>query len=133
VSVVSIRRCEGCFAELPLLARSNRRYHDDRCRAIAQRRRQRERLDRELGDAAVEAELRDAVERATSETRLIANIAKAASSGTWRASAYLLEHLHGWGVEGAGVETPLPRLAEPDDPFAEVDQIAERRRQKLGV
>jgi hypothetical protein len=133
VSVVSIpRRCEGCFAELPQLSRSNRRYHNDRCRAMARRRRARERLERELGDAVAEAELREAVERATNETRLIAQIAKAAASGTWRASAYLLEHLHGWGADSARAEPP-PRVPAEFDPFREVDEIAARRRERLGA
>jgi glucokinase len=36
---VTGRKCEGCFGTLPLIARSNQRYHDDRCRQMAARRR----------------------------------------------------------------------------------------------
>jgi hypothetical protein len=80
------RRCEGCSRELPPLARANRRYHGAACRAKAARRRRRERVERELGGEVTEAVL-------------LAQIAKAAAGGSWRASVYLLERLYGRGAE----------------------------------
>jgi hypothetical protein len=106
MNIVSIpRRCEGCDRDLPALARPNRRYHDAACRARARRRRRRE---EETGQD-------EALEPATTEERLLGQVAKAAGEGNWRASAYLLERLY-------------PRDADRDHGRREqVDELARLR------
>ena len=76
--------------------------------------------------------------RAEGQSRLVALVAKAAIDD-WRAASWLLEreYPHLWGVPSARLrpavetptESPAPEPAIPeDDPFAEVDELAERRR-----
>jgi hypothetical protein len=119
--------CQGCGKPLPVLARANRHYHGDACRSLAARRRRKERVDRQFGASAGDVELLAAVERATSEPRLLANVAKAAQTN-WRASVWLLQVLHGYGERA---RDDVPASPDADDPFVEVDMLAARRRAAL--
>ena len=118
------RLCGGCGEPLEP-SRRNRRYHGPRCRKAAYLRRQHERETAEsvptpgLDPQAVLAE-------ATSEPRLLIYVAQAARSN-WRAAAWLLERR--WPERWArGGES---ELAPPTDPlFAEVDELADRRRSR---
>jgi len=73
--------------------------------------------------------------RAQAESRHVAVITKAAIQGQWQASAWLLEREFPdrWGRVSVRVrdESPpdeaLPSAAAEDDPFAEIDELAERR------
>jgi hypothetical protein len=84
-------------------------------------------------------ELRDRVERARAvgQTQLVESIA-AAAVDDWRAATWLLERQHPtlWGGVSVRVreEAPPPEadLPDADDPFAEVDELAERRAQRPG-
>lgn len=77
-------------------------------------------------------QFREAVEQtmAESETRNVAIIATAAQSN-WQAAAWLLERTYPerWArpSQRAAFETGEPAAA-PEDPFAEVDELATRRR-----
>ena len=76
-------------------------------------------------------ELDEALERALSEPRLVAYIARAAGhpvSG-WRAAAWLLERRfpERWAPGRVEVES-LDGPVHADDAFREVDELAERRR-----
>lgn len=77
---------------------------------------------------------REAVEQtmAESETRNVAIIATAAQSN-WQAAAWLLERTYPerWArpsQRAAFTDPDAAPAAAPDDPFAEVDELAERRR-----
>jgi hypothetical protein len=97
-------------------------------------------LDRGASDApedAAYAELRERVERAKAEgeARNVAQIASAAREN-WQAAAWMLERMYPdrWGRGSVRLrdvpdeEAPqVERSADPDDPFAEVDQLAEMR------
>ena len=84
-------------------------------------------------------EFADRIDRARAEgqARHVALIAKSATED-WRAAAWLLERSHPqlWaGVsvrmrsdESSGTEEPV--ASSSDDPFAEVDELAQRRRQR---
>lgn len=117
------RPCEGCGQPLGP-SRPNRRHHDARCRKAAYLRRQHERKTTE--PVMAPGLDREAVlEEATSEARLLIYVAQAARS-SWRAAAWLLERRYPerWGRGG---ETE-PGVPDPADPFAEVDELARRRR-----
>lgn len=99
-------------------------------------------LDRGASDAEEDAdyrELRERVElaRAEAEARNVAAIASAARD-SWQAAAWLLERQYPdrWGRvsvrlrEELSDETSKPDAVAVDDPFAEVDQLAERRAQR---
>lgn len=83
-------------------------------------------------------ELRERVDRARAqgESRHVAVVTKAAIAGSWQASAWLLEREYPerWGRVSVRVrdesapEEPLPAASADDDPFSEVDELAERRR-----
>jgi hypothetical protein len=76
-----------------------------------------------LDQAAILAE-------ATSEVRLVAQVARAAASGSWRAACWLLERKYPqrWGTGSREPELGVPR---DGDPFAAVDELARRRRLHL--
>jgi hypothetical protein len=86
-------------------------------------------------------ELRSRVEqaRAQGEVRLVTEIAKAASTD-WRAALALLEREFPdrWGPVSVRVreveapESPIVTTPDEDDPFREVDELAERRRTRSG-
>jgi hypothetical protein len=87
-------------------------------------------------------ELRGRVEqaRAQGEARAVAQIAQAAAT-SWQAAAWMLERQYPerWGrvsVRYRDEEGPPPAAAVPvdqTDPFAEVDELAERRRRNGGT
>jgi hypothetical protein len=99
-------------------------------------------LDRGASDApedAEYAELRTRVEnaKAEGEARNVAAIASAAREN-WQAAAWLLERMYPdrWGRSSVRLrDTPeetTPQVEhESDDPFAEVDQLAELRRKRV--
>jgi hypothetical protein len=100
-------------------------------------------LDRGASDApedAEYAELRARVEeaKAHAEARHVANIANAAREN-WQAAAWLLERMYPerWGrvsvrVRDAAVDAAQPNeTTTPDDPFAEVDDLAAARRRRV--
>jgi hypothetical protein len=62
--------------------------------------------------------------RAASEADLVALMRKASVSGSWKATAWLLERAapERWGAKPAPIEKPAEL-----DAFAEVDQLAARR------
>jgi hypothetical protein len=97
VAAVAPWNCEGCGEPLPSTSRSNRRYHDATCAARARRRRRREELDKQFAADQDAAALRAAVARATTEDRLLGNLAKAAASGSVRANVFLIGYLYGSG------------------------------------
>jgi hypothetical protein len=90
-------------------------------------------------DAAY-AELRERVEnaKAEGEARNVASIANAARDN-WLAAAWLLERQYPdrWGrasvrMRDEPVEQPIAAPIDPDDPFREVDELADRRRARTG-
>jgi hypothetical protein len=115
------RLCEGCGEPLGP-SRANRRHHDARCRKAAFLRRQQRTAAEPVITPGLDAEA--VIDEATSEPRLLVYIARAAQTN-WRAAAWLLERRYPerWA---RGVEPDRPVL-DPD-PFAEVDELAARRR-----
>jgi hypothetical protein len=102
-------------------------------------------LDRGVSDDPADAEyvvLRERVElaKAEGEARNVAAIAAAAREN-WQAAAWLLERQYPdrWGRSSVRMrDTPedaeqVERTADPNDPFAEVDQLAEMRRRRAGA
>jgi hypothetical protein len=76
--------------------------------------------------------LRRAVERARgeSEANLVAQVAEAATGGSWQAAAWLLERRFGWtrqSIQPAGRKT-LDANVGAADPFAELDDVDVIRR-----
>jgi hypothetical protein len=98
-------------------------------------------IDRGASSAAVDRpyrELRERVEhaKAQAEARNVASIANAARQN-WQAAAWLLERQYPdrWGRTSVRLrDTPVEdapqveRAVDDDDPFREVDELAERRR-----
>lgn len=141
MTVAVIRRCVKCGGSLPEGSRSDRRYCGDACRTAAYAERQRQERTRLVIEHEVEHEasayehddrldrLRDAVREAIQEPRLLGVIA-AEARHNWRASAWLLSRIHPdrWGERGRDV--PFEVGTDPDDPFREVDELADRRRRR---
>jgi hypothetical protein len=123
MSVVLERACESCGEPLAPTARRNRRYCSGVCRVRALRRRRRENGAEvvELPPAPV------ALDEAT-EAKLVAVVA-AAARGDWRAASWLLERGYPARLRRQ-VDDELPPAPEVDDAFAEVDEIAARRREQ---
>ena len=94
--------------------------------------RERERLADEQVAAA--DDVQQALLRALSEDRLVAQIAMQSRS-QWRAAAWLLERQYPerWGAGRRVDESELAPVLDPDDPFHEIDQLAARRRERLGA
>jgi len=77
--------------------------------------------------------------RAEAEVRHVAQIANAAAD-SWQAAAWLLERQHPerWGRVSVRLREEAPPQPEPvavaptDDPFTEVDELAEKRRNRNG-
>jgi hypothetical protein len=99
-------------------------------------------LDRGQSSAEIDApfrEFRESVEhaRAEAEARAVTQIANAARE-SWQAAAWLLERQYPdrWGRasvrarDEAAIE-PVERV-DVDDPFREVDELADRRRTRTG-
>jgi hypothetical protein len=131
--VSTVRTCEACGEELPALARRNRRYCDDRCRRRAYEEHHAPTAPElapvlPIGD---DERTREALARVLAEPRLIAQVAAAART-QWRAAAFLLERRYPerWAPVRPKAELDVPTVGavEADDPFAEVDQLAAKRR-----
>lgn len=132
-----VRRCVMCGGSLPQGSRSDRRYCGDACRTAAYAERQRQERTRLVVEHEAPAyvpddrldRLREAVRSALQEEKLVAVIAAEAKSN-WRASAWLLSRIHPdrWGERGRDV--PFEVGTDPDDPFREVDELADRRRRR---
>lgn len=87
------------------------------------------------GDDAVEpfASFRVDVNQAEAraESRNVAIVAKAAADGSWQAAAWLLErgYPERWArVSQRDKAADVTQAGKSDDPFSEVDELAERRR-----
>jgi hypothetical protein len=124
--------CEGCGAELPAIVRRNRRYCDASCRQRALRKRRRESAERELAPVLQitdDQQVEELLARVLAEERLIAQVAAGAKTN-WRAAAWILERRYPerWApVRRPQAEPELPAV-DGDDPFAEVDMLAAKRR-----
>jgi hypothetical protein len=137
--IVSAVRCEGCGDELPALARRNRRYCDARCRRRAYEERhapepelpaEPERQLAPVVPIGEDEHVQELLARVLAEERLVAQVAAGAKTN-WRASAWLLERRYPerWGpVRPQEDAEPAPPAVGANDPFAEVDQLAARRR-----
>jgi hypothetical protein len=112
-----VRRCRNCDAVLNG-GRRDRRYCDATCRRAAHRERERAARAALVVSLPLSAELR--------EHELVQAIARAAEQN-WRAAAWLLERRYPerWSV--ARKPSTLPAF-DAGDPFAEIDELAERRR-----
>jgi hypothetical protein len=100
-----------------------RRKRQARLRAFSD---QRAPVDGPTPDPASQLErLQVAVAEATQEPKLVAVIASEARQGNWRAAAWLLSRLYPsrWGERVREIA-----LVPEDDPFAELDELAELRR-----
>jgi hypothetical protein len=68
------------------------------------------------------------------ETAMVGVLARAASRGSWQAAAFLLSHAYPerWGPQRLAGKLPRPRQDDEDgpDPFAEIDELARRRRER---
>jgi hypothetical protein len=80
-------------------------------------------------DEEVELSLTERLGQA--EPALVGAMISAARRGDWRASAWVLERIapDGWGPPGERAQ-PWSTPVRDDDPFLEVDQLAERRRRR---
>jgi hypothetical protein len=136
MTVAVERRCEQCGGPLPEPSRADRRYCSGGCRTAAYESRQRRArvtlVEGEPEPATAPTpldQLREAVRSAVQEEKLVAVIA-AEARHNWRASARLLSRIHPtrWGERGRDV--PLNFEDDPNDPFREVDELAERRKRR---
>jgi hypothetical protein len=127
---VSERRCaaEGCEELLPRSARVTQRFCSRACRQrmYARRRRDGERDER----AEQVRRLEEMLETATSEPRLVAIVARAAGAGSWRAACWILERKFRERWSSSRIDDHVP-VIDASGPFAEVDELARRRRAKL--
>lgn len=102
-------------------------------------------LERGASSAARDVEyveLRERVEsaKAMAEARHVASIAKAAREGNWQASAWWLERMYPdrWGRVSVRLrdmpdeDAAQIERVDVDDPFREVDELAELRRTRVG-
>jgi hypothetical protein len=121
--------CEGCGEPLTGPGRADRRFHGGPCRKRAWKRRQLEQQAPELRTAesanaepAPSLDREALLEEAVSEPRLLVYVARAAQTN-WRAAAWILERRYPtrWGHGERE-----PELSP--DPFAQVDELAARRR-----
>jgi hypothetical protein len=114
-----------------MAGRPDRRYHGHACQKRAYRRRQRERkaAEAERAVGGLSDSQREMLEAAISEPRLVALVAREASTN-WRAAAFLLErgHPERWALRPRRLEDAEPAAPREGDPFGELDELAERRR-----
>ena len=129
--IAESRKCEGCTAGISPLARRDKRFCSASCRSRFAKRRRREERRASYSTPAL-SELERVLAAATEETRLVAQVARAAGTGNWRASAWLLERRYAerWGPPPRAASSVPAPLDDPDDPFAEVDELARRRERK---
>ena len=123
-------KCENCGESLPALSRRNKRYCDARCRRRAFE--QRHRGEPELAPVVQisdDAQAQELLARVIAEPRLVALVAAGAKTN-WRAAAFLLERHYPerWAPVRRPQAEPEPPAVADDDPFAEVDQLAAKRR-----
>jgi predicted nucleic acid-binding Zn ribbon protein len=126
------RRCPICTGLIAATSRPDRHYCSRACKQIAYERRRREAagLEYVVPRAGLDAELEQALARATEETRLLARVA-AASRTDWRASAWILQRRYPerWAGRPRPVAEPEPdKRPDAPDAFAEVDELARKRR-----
>ena len=114
------RLCEGCGEPLLGPARADRRYHGSACRKLAYLRRR-----RDVGQLAAVVPQRPPDREGLSEASLVFNVSQAAEKN-WRAAVWLLERRYPERWARGGGPGPVPPAR--DDPFAEVDDLAARRR-----
>ena len=132
--MTTVRYCVQCGDPLPERSRIDRRFCKDACRQAAYEDRQRAARVQLIANEHVDdpderlRQLRDAVAQAVEEPRLLAVVAGAART-QWRAAAWILSRTHPerWGERGR--DTPLV-FDSDDDPFLEVDQVAQRRAER---
>jgi hypothetical protein len=121
-SMSAERFCLACGADLPESGRADRRYCDSKCRKRAARVRARVAFASSVDDDA------RSIASATEEIPLVA-IVVAEAKTNWRAAAWLLERKYPerWArvARDRQASPPAPDAA---DPFAEVDELARRRR-----
>jgi hypothetical protein len=137
VTVTTGRRCANpsCRRRLGETSRPDKVYCSPACRVAAHERRRGER-EEEAARVLDVPELEAVLARATTEERLLAQIAGAAAKGQWRASAWILERRfpERWA---ARPRPPAESESEPkvadDSVFAEVDEIAQRRAKHRGA
>jgi hypothetical protein len=118
------RLCDHCSGPLPAGSRADRRFCTDSCRVGAYKRRQRrahvelltnvraapEPAAPAVPDQAAQLErLRALVDDAIIEPRLLGVIATEARQGSWRAAAWLLQHVV-WAADRPGGEEPIDEL-----------------------
>jgi hypothetical protein len=96
--------------------------------AAHRRRRAEERDEERRAWTGLSAEQSDVLDAALDETCLVASVAYGAREN-WRAAAWLLERQYParWASRPREPEAPAPN---PQDPFAEVDELAARRRRQ---
>jgi hypothetical protein len=125
-------KCEACGDELPATGRSDRRYCDARCRrrAFEERHAAAPELAPVVPLSEDEQHVQELLGRVLREERLIGLVAAGAKTN-WRAPAWILERRYPerWGpVRPQEEPEPAPPIVRADDPFAEVDMLAARRR-----
>jgi hypothetical protein len=135
--IVSGVKCEQCGDPLPATARRNRRYCDQRCRRRAHEERHAPAAPElapvvPVAASTGEEHVQELLARVLAEERLVAQVAAGAKTN-WRASAWLLERRYPerWGPPRPAAEPDVPPAVAEDDPFAEVDMLAAKRRARI--
>jgi hypothetical protein len=84
--------------------------------------------ERSSSTDSLEERLRDA------ESGLVAAIVRASQRGSWQAAAWLLERSapERWAKPSRTRALEIERVPLAEDPFAEIDQLAARRKRKAG-
>jgi len=128
MTVALDRRCENCERTLGP-SRRDRRFCSDRCRVASHRR------SRATVAAETQALSPEQAEESASEERLVALVSQAAEKN-WRAAAWILERRwpERWGparLRARDVPPDPSGSAERDNVFAEIDELARKRRERL--